>query len=381
MMKGPAKGEMVDRYLKLMIPGPVQPADDVLEAMGSPVRPHYGPEWTRLYNETTEMLKPVFGTRGSIFLIVGSGTAGIDACLGSAVTTGEKILIGINGWFGQRLQMVAEGYGLDVVPVVGDWGQPLRAGDFAAALARHPDARLVACVHVETSTTVVNPIPEIGRVASKHGVPFMVDAVSSLGGLPICMDEWSIDLCASASQKCLGAPPGLAPVAVGPGGWEAIDRQPARHHGWYLNLRVWREYAAEWGDWHPFPITMATSNVMALRTSLQRLLDEGIPARLARYRSLALRLRGGLRAIGMPPYTSDEMLCPVVTAACPPPGVKPGEMVQYMAEVHGIKIAGGLGEPVKDKIFRIGHMAPTVSEADIDQVVDALASYPDGRNM
>jgi alanine-glyoxylate transaminase/serine-glyoxylate transaminase/serine-pyruvate transaminase len=188
------------------------------------------------------------------------------------------------------------------------------------------------------------------------------------------MDEWEIDLCASASQKCLGAPPGIGPVAVGPRGWEAIDRNPAKGHGWYGNLRVWRQYAIDWADWHPFPVTLATNNILALRASLDDLLQEGIEHRLERYRSLGLRLRNGLREIGMPPYTSDEQMAPVITAAYGPANVPTSKIVSYLANTHKIKIAGGLGL-LKDQIFRIGHMSPTVSEADVDRVLLALGEF------
>lgn len=361
--------------LKLMIPGPVEVEQDVLDAMGSPVQPHYGPAWRDIYNETVETLKTIFGTRGSVFILIGSGSTGIDSCLGSLVATGGKIVVGANGFFGQRLVDVAEGYGLKVVPVTAEWGQPLRVEDFEETLKNHADASAVAVVHVETSTTIVNPIREIGRVARQHNIPFMVDAVSSLGGLPMRMDEWDIDLCASASQKCLGAPPGLSPVAVGPRGWEAIDRAPNKGHGWYLNLRIWREYSVKWGDWHPFPVTMATNNVLALKASLTSLLAEGMESRQERYRRLALRLRTGLRRIGMPPFTPDELLAPMLTAALVPEGVVSAQIVEYMSEVHQIKIAGGLGENLKDKIIRIGHMSPTLTEADIDRVIEALAAF------
>jgi len=357
-----------------MIPGPVQPEDSVLAAMGAPVQPHYGPAFRDLYNGTTDLLKPIFGTQSDVFILVGSGSAAIDACLGSSVPSGRKIAIGINGFFGERLKAIAEAYQLEVVAVTAEWGQPLRPQDFADALARHPDTRLVAVVHLETSTTILNPIEEIGAVARRAGVPYMVDAVSSLGGIPIEMDAWGIDLCASASQKCLGAPPGLGPVAVGPGGWEAIDLSPNVGHGWYLNLRVWRQYVKEWGDWHPFPITMASSNVVALRTGLESLLAEGIPARMQRYRKLALRLREGLRRVGMPPFTPDEVLAPVLTGAYGPAGVPTGQVVEYLADTHHIKVAGGLGA-LKDVIIRIGHMAPTTTEADIDMVVEALGQF------
>jgi alanine-glyoxylate transaminase/serine-glyoxylate transaminase/serine-pyruvate transaminase len=357
-----------------MIPGPIQPADDVLDAMGQPVRAHYGPEWRDYYNQTTDILKQVFQTSGNAFIMIGSGSSAIDACLGSALSSGEVILVGINGFFGERLRAIAEGYGLQVVPVERPWGVPFQASDFAAALDAYPDARLIAVVHLETSTAIVNPVAEIGQVARSHDVTFFVDAVSSLGGLPFSMDEWGIDLCASCSQKCLGAPPGLAPIAVGARGWEAIDRNPDKGHGWYLNLRTWRQYAIDWADWHPFPVTLATNNIVALRTGLESLLAEGIQKRLERYTILALRLREGLRRIGMPPFTPDEQMAPVLTAAYGPKGVPTGEIVKYLADVHGIKIAGGLGA-LKDQVFRIGHMSPTVSKADIDEVLEALKDF------
>lgn len=369
---------MAEKTLKLMIPGPIQPADDVLEAMGQPVRAHYGPIFRDYYNQTADILKQVFQTNGSAFIMIGSGSSGIDACLGSTLSSGEKILVGINGFFGERLQSIAEGYGLKVVPVERPLGEPLQASDFAAALDAHPEARMIAVVHLETSTTIVNPIAEIGQVARGRGVNFFVDAVSSLGGMPFSMDEWDIDLCASSSQKCLGATPGLAPVAVGQRGWEAIDRNPNKGHGWYLNLRTWRQYSIDWADWHPYPVTLATNNIVALRTSLETLLAEGIQKRLERYTVLAMRLREGLRRIGMPPFTPDEQMAPVLTAAYGPKGVPTGEIVQFLADAHNIKISGGLGA-LKDQIFRIGHMSPVLTEADIDEVIEALSDFKQHR--
>jgi len=364
---------------KLMIPGPIQPEDAVLAEMGKPVQPHYGPAFRDFYNETTLLLKEVFNTAGDVFILVGSGSAAIDACIGSTVPGGGKILIGINGFFGERMKSIAENYGLEVLPVTAEWGQPLSAADFEAALKKHADVRAIAAVHLETSTTIINPAEEIGAVARRHDLPFILDTVSSLGGLPVHMDDWGVDLCASASQKCLGAPPGLAPVAVGERGWELLKRTPAPGHGWYLNLNIWREYAREWADWHPFPITMATNIVAALRVGLDGLMAEGIEVRQERYRALALRLRDGLRRISMPPYTPDERMASVITAAYGPDGVPTSSIVEYMAEVQHIKIAGGLGAS-KDKIFRIGHMSPTVTPEDIDEVVEALAAFrPDWR--
>jgi alanine-glyoxylate transaminase / serine-glyoxylate transaminase / serine-pyruvate transaminase len=360
--------------LKLMIPGPIQPAPEVMEAMGGPVQPHYGSEFTGFYKETIQLLKQVFNTDGDVFLMNGSGSVGLDACIGSALSTGEKILVGINGFFGERLVNIAEENGLVVIPVEAPWGLPLRPEDFGKALNAHPDAVAGAIVHLETSTTIVNPVQEIASIFRKAGKVFILDAVSSLGGLPFEMDRWGVDLCASASQKCLGAPPGLTPVAVGKRGWKVIDRNPRKAHGWYTNLRVWRQYAKDWGEWHPFPITIATNNVTALNTSMKQLLNEGIPNRLERYKKLAFQLRSGLRTIGYQPFTPDEVMAPVLTAAYAPDGVPSSKIVDYMANEYHIKISGGLGV-LKERLFRIGHMSPTVSEVDIAEVLDALAAF------
>jgi len=365
---------MPQKPLKLMIPGPVQPEKAVLEAMGGPVQAHYGPDWTKTYNATLDLLRPVFGCGGDIFLMVGSGTAGIDACLGSAFSTGEKILVGTNGYFGDRLKWICDSYGLQVVPVEAEWGQPLQVEAFEEAFQHNPDAVGACLVHLETSTTVANPIQAVAEFTRRHSLLLFVDAVSSLGGLQVKMDEWGIDLCASATQKCLGAPPGLAPVAVSERAWQKIDQDPCKNHGWYLNLRTWKHYAIDWGSWHPFPATMATNNVLALKVSLEALLAEGMQARLERYRTLALRLRAGLRRIGYQPYTPDELLAPVLTAAYGLDGVPTGKIVSYMANVHHIKISGGLGR-LENKIIRIGHMSPAVTEADIDEVVEGLGEF------
>jgi len=365
---------MPNKPEKLLIPGPVEVSQAVLQAMGSQVRPHYGDEWTAFYKETQGILKKVFNTEGEVYIIPGSGTLAIDACLGSALSTGEKIIVGANGFFGDRLVWIAEGNGLQVVKVEAEWGKPILVDDVEKAFAQNPDAKALAVVHLETSTTVQNPIEKLGQIANKHSALFMVDAVSSLGGVPFAMDEWGIDLCASASQKCLGAPPGLAPCAVGKKGWEAIDRNPKKAHGWYADLKIWRKYQTEWGDWHPSPVTMPTNNIYALRASLDELLKEGIPSRLERYRKLALQLRTGLRKVGMPPFTPDDQLSPVLTAGVAPEGVSSLRIVDYLQKEYRLKISSGLGV-LKEKIFRVGHMSPVTTEADIDIVIEALGKF------
>lgn len=364
-----------NKKFRMMIPGPVEVHPDVLKAMGSPVEPHYGDAWVEKNRRVLEMLATIFNTTGDVFLMVGSGTCAIDAGFGSCLQSGERILIGNNGFFGDRLVSIAEHNGLDVVQMKGEWGKELDPQAIRDVLKKDSAIKAVAIVHGETSTTVLNPIQEIGPIVREYGALFLVDAVSSLGGVPFDMDSWCIDVCASATQKCLGAPPGLAPVAVNERAWKSIDRKERGEHGWYADLRVWRQYATEWGDWHPSPITMATNNVNALLVSLTQLMEEGIDVRMERYRNLAMQLREGLRAAGMPPFTTDAKMNPVLTAGVSPQGINSAEIVKYLLDEYAVQISGGLGE-LKTKIFRIGHMSPIMTKDDIQIVCDALKAFP-----
>jgi len=354
--------------LRLMIPGPVSVAPEVQAAMGAPVQPHYGPRFRSLYFETLERLKDLFHTSGEVFLLSGSGTAGIDACFGSAFHRGETVIVASNGFFGLRLIDIAQRRGLNVIPVWGEEGQPLEVEPVLEALQAHPEARGVAAVHLETSTTILNPIGQLGKALRGKDVLFVVDAVSSLGGIEFRMEEWGVDLAASATQKCLGAPPGLSPVAVSQRARELITRQP-EDAGWFTDLRMWKKYMVEWGDWHPTPVTMNSNLVTALNVALRMLAEEGIEARLERYRQLALQLRAGLERIGLEPYTPVERMNAVLTAAWTP--VPSGRLVSFLEQECRIKISSGLGA-MKEQLIRIGHMSPVVTAQDIDDVIDGL---------
>lgn len=365
---------MKENPIKLMIPGPVEVHPDVLKAVSNPVEPHYGAAWIDKYARVIALLKQIFNTKNDVFLMAGSGTCAIDACIGSALRSGEKVIIGNNGFFGDRLVSIAKANALNVVEVAGEWGKSIEGDVVREALLKNPDAKMVAVVHCETSTSVLNPIDEIGEVVKDSDAIFMVDAVSSLGGVPYNGDGWSIDLCASATQKCLGALPGLAPVSVSEKAWHLINCPGEIGHGWYTNLRTWKKYASEWGDWHPTPVTMPTNLVNGLLVSLEQLASEGIQSRMARYRALALQLRKGLWEAGMPPFTPDEEMNPVLTAAFSPEGIDSRAIVDYLLKEDNIQISGGLGH-LKNRVFRIGHMSPVISEEDIKKLIDALKAF------
>jgi alanine-glyoxylate transaminase/serine-glyoxylate transaminase/serine-pyruvate transaminase len=345
--------------------------------MATPVQAHYGPAWVRIYDETLGFLRQVFQTSGDIYPIVGSGSAGLDAAIGSLVGPGQTVLVGVNGYFGRRLADIARACGANVLEIRQTWGEPLQADAFDLALRQNPGIAAVVINQVETSTGVLNPARQIAETANQHAVPILVDAISSLGGMEMAMDEWGIDLCVAASQKCLGAPAGLAPVAVHPRAWAAIEKRGASGHGWYLNLLTWRHFAQAQKDWHPFPVTLPTGAFLAMREGLHELLAEGIPQRAGRFRALATRLRDGLRHLGFSPLVADDCAAPVVTAARSLDGIPSGQVVEFIERVHGLKIAGGGLGPLHDQIFRIGHMAPWISERDIDDVLAALEDFKD----
>ncbi len=357
-----------------MIPGPVDVDEAVLKKMGSPVTVHYGPEFVRAYRETADYLKRVLGTGGDAYLIPGSGTIAIEAALGSLIGVGETAIIGSNGFFGERLVEFTRAFGASPIKVKAEWGQALSADDFGQALKQHPDAALVSVVQFETSTGVLNPVREIAELCNAAGVPIFMDGVSSVGGIPFSMDEWRIDVTVTAPQKCLGAPPGLGLIAVAPSLWPRIEQRAKQPHGWYSNLNTWRWYQKNWGDWHPSPMTMPVNNVLALREGLIQLLEEGLEARISRLGLLANRLRSGLKDLGLSLVVPESISSSVMTVVWGPRGVPTSQIVRFVEEEHGIRIAGGLGA-FKDKVIRIGHMGPKTSPENVDRLLSALKDF------
>lgn len=359
---------------KLMIPGPVDVEDEVLSEMASPVPAHYGDEWMKVYLETVDYLKRVFQTENDLFIVGGPGSAALDASFGSLLATGEKVLIPSNGFFGRRLRAMARGYGLEVVPLDFPLEQAISAAAVEAHLQKEKDIQAMAMVHHETSTGVLNPLPEIAAVTNKAGVPIIVDAVASLGGVPLPVDEWGIDLCVTVSNKCLAAPPGISLISVSQRAWEIIESKSDRSHGWYLNLQTWKQYATEWASWHPYPTTMATNNVLALLASLKRLLAEGLETRYARTAKAAEMTREGLTDMGFEMFVEGPHASPLITAAKGRPDMSIAEMARFLRDECGIMIGGGL-DKLAGKIFRIGHMGKAISPEYIEAFLARVRDF------
>jgi alanine-glyoxylate transaminase/serine-glyoxylate transaminase/serine-pyruvate transaminase len=363
------------RPYRLLIPGPVELTSEVLGEMASPVVPHYGPEWTEVYQETVAGVCHIFGTKGTAYLIPGSGSAALDAAVGSFFEPGDRVIVASNGFFGKRLIEMAANRGLDVITLEVDFNRPILPEDIKNAFAKHQGIAGLLMVHSETSNGIINPVNSIAAVAKEQGVLFVVDAVSSAGGVEFAMDRWGIDVAVTASQKAIGAPAGLGIVAVSEAARQRLQQESKHPNGWYLNLRIWEHFADIWSDWHPFPVTLPTSNVLALKRAVAQVLEEGLPQRAERHLRVAEFFRNGVKELGFSLVAPEEYASPTVTAI-----LARSESVQirsYLKEKWDMLVAGGMGH-TKEDIFRIGHMAASANEAHVRPVLSALAEYRKG---
>ncbi len=361
---------MLDGY-RLMIPGPTQVRQDVLDEMARPIVPHYGPEWTSFYNETLSLLARAFATEGEVFAIPGSGSAGLDAAFASAAGESDHWLVISNGLFGERLASIARSYRPDSAVVNVPLTEQVTSDRLWDALSEHPATTAVAVVHSESSSGLLNPVRQLAQVCRERNLLLLVDGISSVGGIELPIDAWGVDICITASQKCLECPPGLALVAVSPRGWKRIRGKSTP--GWYLNLHVWKEYAEKWSDWHPHPITMAVPAFRAMRRALEIILDEGLAARILRHQECAQWVRGQLAEFGYQPVFPDSIASPTILAFYAPEGRDSAEIVNRLRDDHRILIANGMGE-FTGKAFRIGNMGPQANREQMAPVIDALAA-------
>lgn len=363
---------MTKRYT-LMIPGPVGVSQEALREMGAPVVAHYGSDWVEVYQETIGLLKQIFRTGGDIFILVGSGTAGLDAAIGGLLKRGEKVLVPSNGWFAERLFQIAQAYELDARRLEFDILEPLPVEPVEKFLRGEKDTQAILMVHHETHTGIVNPVKEIGQLGKEHDVPLIVDAVSSLGGIDLKVGEWGVDVCVTASQKGLEAPPGLALISISDRAWKIMDAKGPTGHGFYLDPRVWREYLEKWGDWHPSHTTLATNIILALRASLKRILAEGLEEHFARYRRVSKAIKSGLKSIGFQLLVDEAISSPTVTTAKTPGGIEAERIRDFLRDQRDVLISFGPPQ-YRENTIRVGHMG---EEMRLDHIVALLCGLED----
>ena len=356
------------QHLKLFTPGPGDVEDEVLAAMAQPVLRHYGPEWMKIYNDTLSLLRQFFKTKNELFMVPGPASALLDMAIGSLLDTGQTMIVGTNGFFGDRLLDIAGCYGIKIVPFTAPLGKPLDPAVLGRLLREHPEARVVALVHHETGTTVLNPLCELAQVTSRAGRVLVVDTVSSMGGVELDVDGWGVDVCVTSANKCLGALPGIGFISVGPAAWEQLVHSSGAHHGWYLNLRTWRTFLQEWGSWHPSPVTLPVNNILAVRVGMQKILEAGLEANFRRYAFASQAVRAGLRAVGYEMFVPDAYAAPIVTGVKARPEFEVAELSNWLVSERGLAIGGGLGE-LAGKMFRVGHLGKA---AERDYLVEFL---------
>jgi alanine-glyoxylate transaminase/serine-glyoxylate transaminase/serine-pyruvate transaminase len=352
----------------LMGPGPSNPYPEVTAALGYPVLGHLDPAFLGILDETMARLRTVFGTANPLTLPVsGTGSAGMEAAFVNVVRPGDPVVVGVNGVFGERMCEVAGRLGAEVVRVEAPWGSPL---DPSQLLEAHPAPAVIALVHAETSTGVRNDVAPVG--AGKGDALLLVDMVTSLGGIETRVDEWNVDLAYSGTQKCLGVPPGLAPLTVSP---EARRRVVERPSSWYLDLNLLARYV-EGGEGgrvyhHTAPVTM----VGALHAGLGALLDEGLAEAQARHLACGRRLQDGLEAMGLELVApASHRLPQLTTVKVPedlPAGLDEAGCRRALLDRYGIEIGAGAGQ-FAGKVWRIGCMGHTARPRNVLALLGAL---------
>jgi alanine-glyoxylate transaminase/serine-glyoxylate transaminase/serine-pyruvate transaminase len=344
----------------------------VLAAMSQPLVGHLDPAFLAVLDEVQARLRGLFGTRNALTLpISGTGSAGMEACFANLVEAGDEVVIGVAGVFGERMAEVARRHGARVTRVETEPGSALDADAFVAAIRRVRPA-LVAFVHAETSTGVLQPVAEIAAAAREVGALVVLDCVTSLGGLPVTLDAWGIDAAYSGTQKCLSCPPGLSPLSASERALERIRGRRTPVSSWYLDLSLLAGY---YGRDRVYHHTAPISAIAGLAESLRMIDAEGMPARTARHVDAAEALVEGIERLGFTPLVAAEVRLPTLTALrLPDVVVRRGEAALRRALLsrYGIEVGGGLGK-LAGQIWRVGLMGENARRIHVEALLFALA--------
>ncbi|MHA1232417.1 MAG: pyridoxal-phosphate-dependent aminotransferase family protein [Candidatus Helarchaeota archaeon] len=334
----------------LMIPGPVQVHPRVYRAMSRPLMGHRSNEFSELMKDTTEKFQKLLYTKNDVFFITGSSTTAMESAIACLVSPGDKVLTIIQGKFSERWLNLVKAYGGVPIELNIEWGKPVLPEDITPYLEKDPEIKFITLCHNETSTGILNPGKEIGEVSKKYDKILIVDCVTSVGGDYVKPDEWNFDIVATGAQKCIGIPPGLGMIMVGPRAWEIIEQ---REHipTYYFNLKLYRK---QYQKNYQTPCTPSVSHIYALNESLNIMFEEGLDNRFKRHRVMGEALRAGIKAIGLKLFADEEYASNTITSVLYPPNIKDSELRSKMKN-HGILIAGGQ-DKLKGKIFRIAHM-------------------------
>jgi alanine-glyoxylate transaminase/serine-glyoxylate transaminase/serine-pyruvate transaminase len=355
----------------LLGPGPSPVPQRVLRALGAPTLGHLDPQYLAIMDETCEFLRQVFLTKNALtFPVSGTGMAGMECIAANLIEPGDEVIVCINGVFGMRMKDVMERCGATVHAVEAAWGDVFSLEQIGAVLDQHPKVKLVGIVHAETSTGAHQPLEGLAKLVHERGALLIVDAVTSLGGHELKVDEWELDAVYSGTQKCLSCPPGLSPVTFGERALARMDARKTKVQSWYLDVSMLRKYYTGGGGGgrvyhHTAPINMT----YALREALAIVLEEGLEARIARHERMHQRLRTGLEKMGLsyiPKRSLHTLNCIGI-----PEGADDAETRKRLLEEYGIEIGAGLGV-MAGKAWRIGLMGHGATVRNVDLVLAAL---------
>jgi alanine-glyoxylate transaminase/serine-glyoxylate transaminase/serine-pyruvate transaminase len=361
-------GELNPPVRILMGPGPSEVHPRILRAMATPLLGHLDPHFLVIMDEISTMLRQVFRTENELtFAISATGSAGMETCFVNLLEPGEEAMVCVNGVFGNRMCDIVQRCGARLIRVDAPWGSPIDPQELKQALAECRP-KLVAIVHAETSTGVLQPLEEISRIVHDSGALFLVDAVTSLSGTDLRVDQWEIDAVYSGTQKCLGAPPGLSPISFSARAVEATEKRKSKVQSWYLDLSMVSKY---WGEERVYHHTAPISSLYALHESLRIILEEGLEARFARHKRNYELLRTGLEKLGFEYLVAPEYRLPMLNAVKIPAGLEDAPTRKKLLEGYDIEIGAGLGE-LAGKLWRIGLMGYSSSENNVNLLISAI---------
>ena len=353
----------------LMGPGPSDANPRVLEAMATPLIGHLDPEFVVVMDEIKEMARATFLTENEMtFVVSGPGSAGMETALVNLLEPGDEAVICIHGAFGLRLADIAERCGATVHKVEAEWGTPIDPADVKAIL-ENCEPKLLAIVHAETSTGVLQPLNEISRMVKDAGALLVVDAVTSYCGTELRVDEWGIDAIYSGTQKCLSAPPGLSPVSFSERALEVIDNRKTKVQSWFLDINLVRNYWA--GSQRTYHHTAPVSAMFALREAYRIVLEEGLEARWRRHQKNHLFLHDELYKLGFDYLVDEPYRLPMLNAVKIPESLNEAEIRGRLLNDYNIEIGAGLGK-FAGKIWRIGLMGESSTVKHVNSLISAL---------
>lgn len=353
----------------LLGPGPSTVHPRVLQALSLPVMGHLDPAFFQVMDDVCEMLRMVFHTTNFMTVPISStGTGAMETACANIIEPGDSMLVCRNGYFGIRLADIAERCGATVHVMDTPWGKAVDPQMLKDELKKHPGLKAVGVVHAETSTGVLSDMKELVDVIHESGALAIVDAVTSLGGHEVRMDDWGIDVCYSATQKCLGAPPGLAPISLSPAAMDVVAKRPSKVQSFYFNLK---DLEAYWNQTRAYHHTSPINMTYALREALRMMMEEGQKNRINRHARVAAALRAGAEALGLSLLAEEGHRLNPLTTLSIPEGIEDAKVRRALLNDYDIEIGGGLGE-FAGKAWRVGLMGESARERNVFALLSAL---------